>query len=70
MVMTDEGGGKVFVVAQQLRFGYELHAFESKEQFQTWAKAHPTRGLVEPGSARGRPVSRRPVDHRFDFELE
>ena len=70
MVMKDEGGSPVFVVAQQLRFGYELHAFDSKEQFQAWARANPTPGLVEPGSAKGRPKSRRPIDHRFDLELQ
>ena len=66
MILTDQGGGKIFVVAQQLRFGYELHAFENRDHFQAWMKTHPTRGMVEPGQARGRAISARPLDHRFD----
>jgi len=71
VVMKDEGGSLYWLIAQQLRpHQYELHAFESKEQFQQWAKAHPTHGLVEPGSARGKPISRHPIDHRSDLELQ
>ena len=66
--LTDAGGNKVFAVAQQLRFGFEVHAFRDREHFQAWAKAHQPRKLVDLSAARGKPVSRNPVDHRFDDE--
>ena len=67
-MITDESGTPLFLIAQQLRFGYELHAFESEGHFKSWAQAHPTRNLLAVTAARGRPVSHRPVDHRFDSD--
>jgi len=68
--MTDESGAPLFVVAQQLRFGYELHAFESEQQFRTWAKVNTTPGMRKPADAHGKLVSRKPIDHRFDPVVE
>jgi hypothetical protein len=65
-IMTDEAGNELFAVAQQLFFGYEVHAFKDKDHFLAWAKAHPTRRLIPLSLARGRIISRSPIDHRFD----